>query len=124
MLYAIHSKGIVHINLKPSKFLQGKDKPYLHLIDFSQSVNIFKKKDYNYSQLVECNKFSSISVHKGEEVGPKDDLETLFYILVYFRTGGKWPPQLKGNSLKRSSNVLPNSKLQYLLNIKQDFIYE
>ena len=70
-------------------FGNGKYSNKIYLIDFG----ISKLHENNYLQFkknrpfVGTTRFASVAAHKGEEVGRKDDLESLFYLLLFLING-------------------------------------
>lgn len=103
ILLNIHSSGVIHSNLKPSKILVSSAKPNsLALSDFSKCHSI-NENFRNQSTLVYQDKerkklafqrnpniFSSVNIHHGGNPTIGDDFESLAYILLYFSNGGKW----------------------------------
>ena len=91
----IHSQNFIHRDLKPSNIIMGvgKHTSIVYIIDYSLSKE-FRHPDtylhipYNGSQsLVGTATFMSIHSHLGFELGRRDDLESLAYILIYFLRG-------------------------------------
>ena len=86
----IHSKYILHLDIKPSNFLVGnQDSSTIYVIDFGfakkyrssrtgKHIQLSKKK-YFFGNL----KFSSIRTMKGFEPSRRDDLESLGYLLIH-----------------------------------------
>lgn len=90
----LHSLNYVHRDIKPENFLigVGKSKSNIFLIDFglAKSLESSKKSEANGHKkkgLVGTARYASITAHLGEEQGPKDDLESLGYLLIYLRRG-------------------------------------
>lgn len=95
-LQTLHKIGITHNGLSPTKITiaaQMKDTS-LYLLGVNCARKITK-----YSRLIEnmqmaerpvpANKFSSLDIHLGMTPSKKGDLESLWYILVYFFRKGK-----------------------------------
>ncbi|KAN0103922.1 Protein kinase-like domain containing protein [Russula decolorans] len=94
-LQHIHSRNFIHCDLKPCNIVMGvgEQANLVHLIDFGLSkefrdpkthVHIPYKKDLG---LAGTAVFASINSHLGLELGRRDDLESLAYILFYFLWG-------------------------------------
>lgn len=90
LLKTIHGKGIVHRDIKPDNFLFKEES--LYLIDFGlckpymdcNHVHIPMKKTSN---VIGSMNFCSLSSHNRQELGRKDDFESLGYMLLYFYSG-------------------------------------
>ena len=86
----IHSKCILHLDIKPNNFLVGNpDSSIIYLIDFGFAKKYrssrtgkhvhFSKNSYFSGNL----KYSSTNTMKGIEPSRRDDLESLGYMLIY-----------------------------------------
>ncbi|KAG2038232.1 kinase-like protein [Suillus americanus] len=95
----IHSKHFIHRDLKPDNILigTGKDAHKIYLVDFGIS------KQYRYpcthlhiafeqtTSLTGTLAFTSINSHAGMELGRRDDIGSLAYLLIYlFRGSLPW----------------------------------
>jgi serine/threonine protein kinase len=94
-LQYIHSRNFIHRDLKPSNIIMGVGghTDVVHLVDFGLSkefrdpnthVHIPFKKGLG---LTGTATFASINSHLGLELGRRDDLESLAYVLIYFLWG-------------------------------------
>jgi serine/threonine protein kinase len=92
ILMKIHDNGFIHRDIKPENFLLTLNKPRkVVLIDFGISKHYlinnqhveFKRKNKFLGTL----NFASINTHKLYEQSRRDDLESVFYMLIYFFFG-------------------------------------
>ncbi|CAD8118511.1 unnamed protein product [Paramecium sonneborni] len=95
ILQHVHKKGILHLDIKPENIMISQ--PYINvpvdqilspgfiqLIDFGLSQKIGRKPFLN-KVFVGSLRYASRQAHKGNQLGYKDDLESLLYVLVYLR---------------------------------------
>ena len=87
-LKELHDRGYVHRDIKPENILMGnQNNPHkIYIVDFGLSTT-FKKQALNarktYNGEIGTIKFCPLASHYGLEQFPKDDLESLGYMLIY-----------------------------------------
>ena len=91
----MHGKFYIHRDLKPENFLigLGKNEGTLHLIDYGLAKKYIEPSTGHHIEFKERLKFvgalryASLNAHLGHELGRKDDLESIGFILIYLMRG-------------------------------------
>ena len=86
----IHSKDVIHRDIKPLNLTIGKDDPnVIYLIDFGFAHKFRSTKTgkhirfQNIRKVLGSMRYLSINANKGYEQSRRDDLESLAYMLIY-----------------------------------------
>jgi len=109
ILKTIHTKGLVHRDIKPDNFLVSKNEKIkqLYIIDFgfcktymNNDVHIEMKSTKN---VIGSLTYASINSHNLIELSRRDDLESLGYMLLYLYKGElEWQ---KTEDIKKITNM-------------------
>ena len=112
----IHSKNFIHRDIKPHNFLMGLDDPnMLYIIDFGLSKKYRSKKGNHIKFSITNNitgtpRYCSINALRGAEQSRRDDLESLFYVILYFFRGSVPWQNLKIKSRSERFNKINEIK--------------
>ncbi|CAD8094690.1 unnamed protein product [Paramecium sonneborni] len=91
----VHNKGILHLDIKPENIMVTSNSIInsteqilisgnVNLIDFGLSQNI-RNTIFLKQTFIGSLRFASRQSHRREQLGYKDDLESLLYVLAYLR---------------------------------------
>ena len=124
LIKKIHSKGIIHRDIKPNNFMTGyKDNnDKINIIDFGLAKSYLSTNDKSHKlrviglQPIGTARYASIYTHNGISQSRRDDLESIGYVLIYFLQS-KLPWQgLKLKNRKDKWQKILNSKINTDLN--------
>ncbi|KAK2943071.1 putative Casein kinase I [Blattamonas nauphoetae] len=95
LLERLHTVGYLHRDIKPENFMFGKgdSRQELFLIDFGLSKRFQREQDGEHigfrtgKMMTGTPRYASVSAHLGMEQGRKDDLVSLFNVLVFLLEG-------------------------------------
>uniref|UniRef100_A0A7S1N1X0 non-specific serine/threonine protein kinase n=1 Tax=Eutreptiella gymnastica TaxID=73025 RepID=A0A7S1N1X0_9EUGL len=126
-----HNKGFLHRDIKPHNFTMGWGTSgfRLYLIDFGLTARFITPKSEHISfgvgkGLIGTPWFCSINAHDGCELSRRDDLESLFYVLVYLLRGSLPWQHVQNREIKLwSANIrqLKVSTTQILRELPEEF---
>ena len=91
----VHSKNIIHRDIKPDNFVLGLDNKshIIYVLDFGLSKKFRSSRTHQHikfnvnKKLTGTARYASINALKGCEQSRRDDLEAVGYVLMYFLRG-------------------------------------
>ena len=132
----IHSKNIIHRDIKTENFLIGNPDEYLiYIIDFGLSKKYKSSRTNKHIQYKKTKMFSgteifsSLNACKGFEQSRRDDLESLGYMIIFFLNGGNLPwrklsGKTKSDKLKKICAMKNNVNFEELFkDMPREIIY-
>ena len=118
-LESVHSKGIIHCDIKPENFAIGNDdKRFIYLLDFGMSKKYRSDRTKNHIQfsitktMTGTARYASTNALSGLQLSRRDDLESLSYVILYFLTR-KLPWQgIEAKTLSKRYLKIYNKKME------------
>ena len=107
----IHSKGLIHRDLKPDNFLYNEKNNNVYLIDYGFCKSYKNNKSGNKTQMIGTPNYVSIRVLEGEEGSRRDDLESFVYIMYFL-----WKKEINIEDkylLKKKDDSIPKNILLF-----------
>ncbi|KAI0031087.1 kinase-like protein [Vararia minispora EC-137] len=115
----IHERGLVHRDIKPANFVMGTGHAahLVNVIDFGLAkkfrdprtgMHIPYQQDGQHG--VGTSLFASINTHLGIEASPRDDLESLSYMLIYFLRGTLPWRKLRATTVSGTWDLIRDAK--------------
>ncbi|XP_023165902.2 casein kinase I [Drosophila hydei] len=89
----VHLKSYLHRDIKPENFLVGADSNQLFIIDFGLAKEYYDSARHEHipfkwgNRMTGTARYASINALLGFELGRRDDMEALGYVLIYFLRG-------------------------------------
>ena len=90
-LEIVHSKGIIHCDIKPENFAIGlKDPNVIYLIDFGlcqdyKDIKTGKHKEFSFTgYMTGTARYASRNALRGKQLSRRDDIESFIYMILYF----------------------------------------
>lgn len=129
----LHSRNIIHRDIKPDNFLMGEGKQcsQVFLIDFGLS-KVFKHRGMHIpfrdgKSLTGTLRYASVFTHMGYEQSRRDDLECLGYVLIYFLKGSlPWQgmrAKTKEEKYRKVADMKKNTPVETLcMGIPSEFV--
>ncbi|CAD8081425.1 unnamed protein product [Paramecium sonneborni] len=94
ILEKVHQNNILHLDIKPQNIMLSQpiikqsdilQPGFIQLIDFGLSQQFIQNSEFLQDIFIGSLNFASRSSHNGEQLGYKDDLESLIYVLCYLQ---------------------------------------
>ncbi|OMJ93438.1 hypothetical protein SteCoe_3554 [Stentor coeruleus] len=125
----IHSKSIIHRDIKPPQLLLSEDGTKICLVDFGLGTKYLIEKNHKPFKIKSKTKgsvpFASINTHMGFKQSRRDDLESMFYTLACLKLGKlPWQESFHGLEGIDKWNACLTSKMIHLASLFNGFPVE
>jgi serine/threonine protein kinase len=115
----IHSKSLMHRDIKPDNFLVGigKKQTLIYAIDFGLAKRFRDPKTGDHipykdgKSLTGTARYASVNTHLGIEQSRRDDLEALGFVLMYFNRGSLPWQGLRAKTKKEKYDLIKEKKV-------------
>lgn len=115
----IHSRHLIHRDLKPDNFVMGRGvkSSIVHMIDFGLAIRYRNSKtlehiSYNErSDLTGTARYASVNTHLSIQQSRRDDMESISYLLLYFLRGSLPWQGLKADTKKEKYRKIMEKKV-------------
>ncbi|KFY24256.1 hypothetical protein V491_02223 [Pseudogymnoascus sp. VKM F-3775] len=115
----IHSKSVIHRDIKPDNFLMGIGKRgnLVNIIDFGLAKKYRDPRSHSHipyrenRKLTGTARYASIHTHMGVEQSRRDDMESLGYLMLYFCRGSLPWQGLKAAEAKQKYDSIMAKKM-------------
>ena len=108
----IHSKGIVHRDIKPDNFLINANNK-IKVCDFGFAKQIIVNKKHisikNIDKIIGTPNFISVNVHNLIEPTRRDDMESIVYTILYIKESLPWSLDEADKIIVIKKNLLNNN---------------
>lgn len=114
----VHSKSVLHRDIKPDNFLMGTGKKghHVYIIDFGLAKKYRDPRTHMHipykegKSLTGTARYCSVNTHLGVEQARRDDMEGIGYILLYFLRGSLPWQGLKAHTKQEKYNRISERK--------------
>ena len=119
----IHSKGLIHCDIKPENFAIGLREPdVIYLLDFGlcedyKDIKTGKHKEFSFTgYMTGTARYASRNALRGKQLSRRDDLESFIYMILYFLS-----KRLPWQGLKAKS---VEGRYKKIYKLKKEFNYK
>lgn len=114
----VHSKSVLHRDIKPDNFLMGSGRKghHVYIIDFGLAKKYRDSRTHQHipyregKSLTGTARYCSINTHLGIEQSRRDDMEGVGYILMYFLRGSLPWQGLRAHTRQEKYNRISERK--------------
>ncbi|KAL4472054.1 hypothetical protein ABPG72_007103 [Tetrahymena utriculariae] len=119
----IHSKDVLHRDIKPDNFLMGRGRNahIVYIVDFGLAKKLVTRNGSHIPYKENKNftgtaRYASLTTHIGIEQGRRDDLEGMMYVLLYFLLGSLPWMGVRSNTKKEKYDKIMEKKMTLSIN--------